>query len=398
MEDRAAAERWLKAAEYFLQHRDLAACRSYTLKAQKSSPNLPSIPQILAVADVLTVAGTLISGTTHPNFYSILQVPPFSRDTSLINHKFNHLLTLLNPNSNKFPLANEAFELVVNAWSVLSDPVKRRRFDNLVQNSNNDKDFGSNCRKEYDKNDDLFWTICPYCYYVYEFARVYEDCCLKCDNEKCGRAFHAVEIRAPPIEVVKSGEYRCNGFYPLGFSAGGGGGGEGCSSWMPFMPVGISAKAEVKGAKSVRESDNGNVGGKDSLIEITDDSGDNLESEVVSKNARVFGNDSNRVQADKGKGSGDFVKLVMKRKKKSVAKATKKLMGRGTRIEKHETVVAQSGEELDLNAEATSEDDQDFGTGFVGGMEIGSGDEFVVGGVEFFEGDGDVFVGFPEGF
>ena len=36
-------------------------------------------------------------------------------------------------------------------------------------------------------------------------------------------------------------------------------------------------------------------------------------------------------------------------------------------------------------------DDQDFGTGFVGGMEIGSGDEF-------FKGHGDSFVNFPEGF
>lgn len=74
-----------------------------------------------------------------------------------------------------------------------------------------------------------FWTVCPYCYYVYEYEKVYLDCCLRCRNEGCRKGFTAVEIRVPPPEeVAGSGRYLCLGFDPIGF--------KGFSTWSPFSP------------------------------------------------------------------------------------------------------------------------------------------------------------------
>ncbi|XVE93624.1 hypothetical protein REPUB_Repub01dG0210100 [Reevesia pubescens] len=74
-----------------------------------------------------------------------------------------------------------------------------------------------------------FWTACPYCYVLYEYPKVYEDCTLRCQTKNCRRAFHAVVIPSPPVNGKDT--YFCSwGFFPLGFSGNGGGN---FPSWSP---------------------------------------------------------------------------------------------------------------------------------------------------------------------
>ncbi|XP_059279626.1 uncharacterized protein LOC132033623 [Lycium ferocissimum] len=63
------------------------------------------------------------------------------------------------------------------------------------------------------------WTACPYCYNLYEYPRVYEGCCLRCD--KCKRAFTATEILSmPPLVPGREAYYCIWGFFPMGFVNG----------------------------------------------------------------------------------------------------------------------------------------------------------------------------------
>ncbi|KAE8702201.1 Chaperone DnaJ-domain superfamily protein, putative isoform 1 [Hibiscus syriacus] len=62
-----------------------------------------------------------------------------------------------------------------------------------------------------------FWTACPYCYILYEYPKMYEDCTLRCQAKNCRRAFHAVVIQPPPVNGNDT-HFCCLGFFPLGFS------------------------------------------------------------------------------------------------------------------------------------------------------------------------------------
>ncbi|KAK1386258.1 hypothetical protein POM88_023993 [Heracleum sosnowskyi] len=61
-----------------------------------------------------------------------------------------------------------------------------------------------------------FWTACPYCYYMYEYAGIYEECTLRCQN--CRKAFHAARIEAPPAVTDGEDAYSCWGSFPFGVS------------------------------------------------------------------------------------------------------------------------------------------------------------------------------------
>lgn len=143
---------------------------------------------------------------------------------------------------------------------MLSNPVEKARFDEELRRS------GGGCTSASDGG--TFWTMCPYCYYVYEFDRVYEECCLKCSNGKCRRAFQAVEIvgGSPPDEVVEQGYYRCQGFVPVKDV--------GIGSWVPYVP---KTKGEVE------EDD---CKGDGFIIDISDEE---VEEKGVGKRRRVKG-------------------------------------------------------------------------------------------------------------
>lgn len=77
-----------------------------------------------------------------------------------------------------------------------------------------------------------FWTACPYCFTLYEYPKMYEECTLRCQN--CKRAFHAAVIAPPPL-AGNDTYFCCWGFFPLGFNSKSASGLP--SNWSPITPM-----------------------------------------------------------------------------------------------------------------------------------------------------------------
>ncbi|CAA0821024.1 Chaperone DnaJ-domain superfamily protein [Striga hermonthica] len=204
-----ATHRLLAAANYFLRDRNFSDCRNYALRARDSDTTHPAPTAILAVATVLSAPA--ISPSRH-DYYAVLSLPHFEPNDFRIRDSFRTLASNLNPRVNSYPFADEALRLILTAWSVLSNPEERARFDEELRTSLSASDGGSrhdNCTSGNDAG--TFWTICPYCYYMYEFEGVYMECCVRCSNEKCRKVMHAVPISGPPPppDVVEKGQYLC---------------------------------------------------------------------------------------------------------------------------------------------------------------------------------------------
>ena len=151
---RPEPEYLLGLSTHFLSLRDLPKCRHYALQARKPDPLQSSAAdKILAVADVLIAADCRVHDT-HLDYYGILQIRRSeSENRRAIRSQFKKLAALLNPNVNKFAFSEEAFNLVCESWSVLSDPDKKTQYDTEIDSPENH----------------AFWTLCPYCYYMYEY-------------------------------------------------------------------------------------------------------------------------------------------------------------------------------------------------------------------------------------
>ncbi|KAM5575423.1 hypothetical protein ABKV19_014397 [Rosa sericea] len=265
--NRAEAERLLGIAEKLLQNRDLSSSRDFAILAQETEPLLDGSDQILAVVDVLLAADKRVNN--HHDWYAILQVDRRSDDHDLIKRSYRRLALLLHPDKNKYAFAEHAFKLVADAWAVLSDPAKKPAFDTELglyspvdltaaaaaaasnpnklpvrrgQNARNDGVSDEQQQNQQRSRLSSFWTACPYCYILYEYPRVYENCCLRCQN--CKRGFEAVLVpNLPPMVQGQDAYYCCWGFFPMGFvggsSANGGGKGKAAAAapafptWMP---------------------------------------------------------------------------------------------------------------------------------------------------------------------
>uniref|UniRef100_A0A5B6YSX0 J domain-containing protein n=1 Tax=Davidia involucrata TaxID=16924 RepID=A0A5B6YSX0_DAVIN len=250
--NRAEAERLLGIADKLLQGKDLNGSRDFAILAQETEPLLEGSDQIVAVADVLLAAEKRINN--HHDWYAILQLDRGSDDLELIKKQYRRLALLLHPDKNKFAFADTAFKIVAGAWAVLSDPGKKSLFDNELslfsridlvafrnqkghhhqqqfreqQEQHQQQKFpvrrtsqaaaaNSGAKKRSDEARlSSFWTACPYCYNLFEYPRVYEGCCLRCQN--CERSFHAAQIPSlPPMVPGKEAYYCCWGLFPLGF-------------------------------------------------------------------------------------------------------------------------------------------------------------------------------------
>ncbi|XAR73478.1 hypothetical protein NMG60_11007459 [Bertholletia excelsa] len=362
----------LRASKYFLCNRDFRSCQTYAVQALKSDRGNPAAEKIIAVADVLAASETRFNDSRH-DWYAILGVKQYSEDSQLIRDRFKYLLPLLNPNTNKFPFADQAFALVRNAWAVLSCPQRKNQFDNELkileswaksrQRSSVDK-----VEDQRGTGNDTFWTMCPYCYYVYEFSRVYEEYCLRCQNQKCKRGFHAAAIFSPPPPaVVESGQYWCLGFHPSRFE---GAEGKGFSSWTPFAPMSTGTpEAELDGKNGVSHNGNGQEG--DRCFEISDDSDKSCDDLVKAGAEIVVDAHCKKAQTEVLKKGDDNINVCatkirqiyvpdvvnpQTRKRKSVAKNTKKIMGKGTRIKRNEAFPGLV-EGLDFNVDANNYDE-----------------------------------------
>nr|KYP47252.1 DnaJ isogeny subfamily B member 12 [Cajanus cajan] len=218
---RVEAERLLGISEKLLQNRDLMGSREFAILAQETEPLLEGSDQILAIVEVLLAADKRVNN--HPDWYAVLQVDRRSDDLDLIKKQYRRLALLLHPDKSRFPFADHAFKLVADAWALLSDPLRKSVYDKELSFFSR-VDFAA-ARDEIhaDENsrrrNSTFWTACPYCYRLYEYPRVYEACCLRCQN--CERSFHGVPIPSlPPLVPGQDAYYCCWGFFPMGFVLG----------------------------------------------------------------------------------------------------------------------------------------------------------------------------------
>ncbi|KAI3770108.1 hypothetical protein L6452_01229 [Arctium lappa] len=129
---RAEAQRWLGIAEKLLMSHDLVGSKTFAIRARDSDPRLEAADQILAIADTLLAAEKRVvgnNGAQQPDFYAILQLVRFVQDTEHIASQYRRLAVMLNPHQNRFPYSDQAFQLVNDAWAVLSNPMRKSMYD-----------------------------------------------------------------------------------------------------------------------------------------------------------------------------------------------------------------------------------------------------------------------------
>ncbi|XP_023745870.1 uncharacterized protein LOC111894036 [Lactuca sativa] len=129
---RAEAQRWLGIAEKLLMSHDLVGSKTFAIRARESDPRLEAADQILAVVDTLIAAEKQVvgnNGVQQPDFYGILQLVRFVQDTDHIASQYQRLAFILNPHQNRFPFSDQAFQIVNEAWSVLSNPMRKSMYD-----------------------------------------------------------------------------------------------------------------------------------------------------------------------------------------------------------------------------------------------------------------------------
>lgn len=210
---------------------------------------------------------------------------------------------------------------------------------------------------------ETFWTVCPYCYNLYEYEKAYEECCLRCQN--CRRAFHGVAVKEPSKNSLAEGEdeYYCGlGFFSLKYSLNGGDG---------------NLMKSQKKKECGRERTSYEV---DTVVEISDDSDDdgggesmNVKRDDEKDKGDVSMGNVKRMLQGRGKTEvgNEGKKAVTRKNVKSVARKSKKVMGRGMGV-KNRRIEA--------------------------GSSSGTGDGCPDSDLEFFERDGDLFVGIKSSF
>ncbi|KFK33394.1 hypothetical protein AALP_AA5G007200 [Arabis alpina] len=268
--NRSEAERLLGVAEKLLQSRDLTGSKEFAILAQDAEPLLEGTDQILAVVDVL-LASDQNRVKNNPNWYQILQIEdPTTTDNDLIKKQYRRLALLLHPDKNRFHFADQAFRFVLDAWEVLSTPLKKSQFDrglnlNFTKVDLNKRKKGASSSGVSEKMV-TFWTACPYCYGLHEYPKVYQEYCIRC--QLCSRAFHATSIpQLPPIIPGKDEYYCCWGFFPMGFVGGKGGGEADTTKFPNWMPPVFNSNGGVAAPPS--NVPNGNGGGFASAATVT---------------------------------------------------------------------------------------------------------------------------------
>lgn len=290
----------------------------------------------------------------------------------------------MDPETNPYPFAPEAFDLTLQAWTVLSNSEEKVKFDAELRRFMSGSTPGS--------GGGTFWTMCPYCYYVYEYESVFEDCCLRCANESCRRVMHAVAIGGPPPpDVVAKGQYCCPGFMP--FSVRGSYGQEiGERMWLPFKPADY-----VGNVGNVSKGLDLNSASSEDCILVADDEkfektgfqehgngvGAKIGPECRNRGNNRDGNGERPENAGGNSVGGNAERIRMKRRK-SVPWKSKKLLGRGLRIDGEQAHFIYG---VRVEGCSNVEQDEDHHLQPCYGGES-------VGGVEFLEGDDDVLLGF----
>ncbi|PON38795.1 DnaJ domain-containing protein [Parasponia andersonii] len=407
---------FLGQSVHCLAQRDFLGCKKHAIQAQESDPNVAGTGEVLAIAGVIHAAERRFKNN-RLDYYAILRITRTeSENRQLVWTQFTKLVTLVNPRRNRYPFSTEAFNLLLEAWSLFSDPEKKTQYDIEVGDEpgvekpggepsrGNGSGFGSGSGEE--KNE-TFWTVCPYCYFMFEYGKVYQGRCLRCQT--CQRGFHGVAISPPTPEIMvpgKDGYYLCYGAFPLGYSeeskdkkVNDGKGEKG----LDHEVVEISDDDDSHGGKPRKSNDS-------SSIDSTMGNGPNGEDLVdgflgkevkngvvgVRKGESFSGEIGRKWVRVGGKWPKKIVKAPARRMKhvKSVALNKNKMVGNPMRNRSFES----EDDDIDMGIGGL-EVNVDKGKGIM--YEARDGDEGARhedgnGGLVFFDGEDDVFVGLAD--
>ncbi|CAN1158404.1 DnaJ homolog subfamily B member 14 [Linum perenne] len=114
-------------ADRKFNEKDYIGAKKFIMKAQNLYPGLDSLQQMLTTLDVyISSQKRVISGEV--DWYSVLGVSPMA-DEETVKKQYRKLALALHPDKNKCPGADGAFQLVSEAWSLLSDRDKRMAYN-----------------------------------------------------------------------------------------------------------------------------------------------------------------------------------------------------------------------------------------------------------------------------
>ncbi|KAL0721402.1 hypothetical protein Bca4012_036001 [Brassica carinata] len=260
--NKAEADRLLVTSEKLLASSDFKEAKAFAIRACRSDPTLAeAADSILTICDVLIAREIRLGESKSPDWYAALRLGRLAQNPEHVATQYRRLALLLNPSVNRFPLADQAFKVVSDAWHVLSDPSRKSLYDQevklsqLVQPQQQQQQYFKSKPSQstnvtakqppsiappatstvgYPRQSESFWTACPYCFVLFEYPKAYEECVLRC--QECRRAFQAVRIQKPPVVEGRKGEdvyFSSWSVFPLGFS----GEFKAPTSWSPISPL-----------------------------------------------------------------------------------------------------------------------------------------------------------------
>ncbi|KAI3815106.1 hypothetical protein L1987_14762 [Smallanthus sonchifolius] len=148
------------------------------------------------------------------DLYSVLGSDP-SAERSVLKKHYKRMVVLLDPDRNKTVGADEAFKLVSEAWTVLSNNARRRSYD--VRRNKNLLAMVDRSNMSSGVRTDTFWTVCTSCRVQYEYLRKYVNKRLSCKN--CRGVFVAVETGSAPVAFCPWSYTTDNGFANNSYTA-----------------------------------------------------------------------------------------------------------------------------------------------------------------------------------
>ncbi|GAU26761.1 hypothetical protein TSUD_317590 [Trifolium subterraneum] len=121
-----AALRTIEIAEKMILEKKFVDASTLARKAQSLYPNMDGIPQLIATIDVYVASLNTVGEEL--DWYMILGAQRLD-DVETIRKCYKNMALILHPDKNKSVGAEGAFNLVSQAWTILSDRAKRATFD-----------------------------------------------------------------------------------------------------------------------------------------------------------------------------------------------------------------------------------------------------------------------------
>ncbi|KAL4570440.1 hypothetical protein LXL04_026092 [Taraxacum kok-saghyz] len=172
---------------------DLKLALKHAKRAHRLCPTLDGVSEMLTAFKILSAAANTTEATGTPHWYKILEVEPFSH-INLIKKQYKKLALILHPDKNTFVASEEAFKLVNEAFTVLSDKIKRKEYDmklRIAIQTEAEAEAGEQPGGD-SSTLDTFWTACSTCRLLHQFERKYLEHNLMCPS--CKKSFKAMEV------------------------------------------------------------------------------------------------------------------------------------------------------------------------------------------------------------